>query len=87
VYLILSIPHLVYVFFNINVDEVFGEFAFLILLVGFWLYFLISIRYIFQQTWFKTVIKSILFGICYFLLFFLCYFPISSWTLSQFLKH
>ncbi len=86
VYLIFSIPYLMYVIFNINFDEVFGESAFLILLVGFWLYFLISVKYIFQQTWFKTILKSIIFGICYAMLFFICYMPISVWLISQFVK-
>jgi Protein of unknown function (DUF3667) len=87
VYLIFSIPHLMYLIFNINLDEVFGESAFLILLVGFWLYFLISVKYIFQQTWFRTVLKSVIFGICYAMLFFICYTPISVWLISQFVKH
>jgi hypothetical protein len=87
VYLIFSIPFLIFVIFNINVDEVLGESAYFILLFGFWLYFLISVRYIFQQSWFKTILKSIVFGICYTLLFFLCFIPISHWTLSQLVKH
>jgi hypothetical protein len=87
VYLIFSIPFLIFVIFNINVDEVLGESAYFILLFGFWLYFLISVRYIFQQSWFKTILKSIVFGICYALLFFLCFIPISHWTLSQLVKH
>jgi Protein of unknown function (DUF3667) len=86
VYLIFSIPHLIYVIFNINVDEIFGESAFLILLLGFWLYFLISVRFIFQQTWFKTILKSVIFGVCYAMLFFICYTPIYSWLISQFVK-
>jgi Protein of unknown function (DUF3667) len=86
VYLILSIPHLLYVVFNINIDEVFGEAAFLILLFGFWLYFLISVKFIFLQTWFKTILKSIMFGICYAFLFYICYLPIYSWILSYFVK-
>jgi Protein of unknown function (DUF3667) len=86
VYLIFSIPHLMFLIFNINLDEVFGESAFLILLVGFWLYFLISVKYIFQQTWFRTVLKSVIFGICYAMLFFICYTPIYSWLISQFVK-
>ncbi len=87
VYLILLLPHVLYVIFNINVDEVFGESAFLILFLGFWLYFLISVRYIFQQTWVRTILKSIVFGICYAMLFFICYTPISFWLISQFVKH
>jgi hypothetical protein len=86
VYLIFSIPHLMFLIFNINLDEVFGESAFLILLVSFWLYFLISVKYIFQQTWFRTVLKSVIFGICYAMLFFICYTPIYSWLISQFVK-
>jgi Protein of unknown function (DUF3667) len=86
VYLIFSIPHLMFLIFNINLDEVFGESAFLILLVGFWLYFLISVKYIFQQTWFRTVLKSVIFGICYAMLFFICYTPIYSLLISQFVK-
>jgi Protein of unknown function (DUF3667) len=86
VYLIFSIPHLIFLIFNINIDEVFGESAFLILLSCFWLYFLISVKYIFQQTWFKTILKSIIFGICYAMLYFICYTPISVWLISQFVK-
>jgi Protein of unknown function (DUF3667) len=68
--------------FSLNNEEYWGYAT----VFGLWVYFLISAKNVFLQSWTRTTLKAIAFGLCYFILFFLLYVPINMKVVSMFIN-
>lgn len=84
-FLIILIVTIFFLIWGVQLEEVLHGYYFIIVIIG--CYLLLSLKYIYQQSWLKTITKTVALGILYALLYSICYIPIDFWVLSQFVKN
>jgi hypothetical protein len=86
-FIIFGWPSYLYLLFGFYTNNDIGsEYSGYATLLVMWIYFLISAKNVYLQSWIRTTIKAIAFGLCYFLFFLLLYVPINTKVLSMFIN-
>jgi hypothetical protein len=85
-FIIIGIPLYLYLPFDIQFGDLVGGYTETVLFGGMWIYFLISAKNVFGQTWPRTSIKAIAFGLLYALFFVIFLVPIRMAVVSMFVS-